>query len=91
MMGVPIQVAVRVRLLARLEYFSTSSVSSDWHINTLISVCHIYVHVSGKVGQNSTPVIRRIVGVQRFSSNIMSFKMYTLIIVIVFQCSVRFT
>jgi hypothetical protein len=90
-MGVPIQVAVRVRFLARLECFSTKSVSSDWHINILIFMCHIYVQVSGKVDQNNIPVIRRIVGIQRFNSNIMSFKMYTLIIVIVFQFLVRFT
>ena len=59
-MGVPIQVAVRVRLLARLEYFDTNSFSSDWRINILISVCHIYVQVSGKVVQNNIPAIRRI-------------------------------
>ena len=59
-MGVPIQVAVRVRLLARLEYFDTNSFSSDWRINILISVSHIYVQVSGKVVQNNIPAIRRI-------------------------------
>jgi len=47
--------------------------------------------VSGKVDQNNIPVVRRTVGLQRFNSNIVSFKMYKLIIVMVFQFLVRFT